>query len=111
MSYASEYRRSLADPEGFWRERAAELPWLEFPPTVLDRDGKGAWRWYHGGLTNTCWLALDRHVEEGRGDAVALITTRRSLGRSPVSLAPNCSAAPRGLPAASPRLASPRATG
>ena len=73
MSYASEYRRSLADVEGFWRERAAELPWLEFPPTVLDRDGKGAWRWYHGGLTNTCWLALDRHVEEGRGDAVALI--------------------------------------
>ncbi len=73
MSYATEYRRSLADPEGFWRERAAELPWLEFPPTVLDRDGKGAWRWYHGGLTNTCWLALDRHVDEGRGDATALI--------------------------------------
>ena len=73
MSYITEYERSLADPEGFWRDRAAELPWLEFPSTVLDRDGKGAWRWYHGGLTNTCWLALDRHVEEGRGDATALI--------------------------------------
>ena len=73
MSYASEYRRSLTDVEGFWRERAAELPWLKFPSTVLDRDGKGAWRWYHGGLTNSCWLALDRHVEEGRGDATALI--------------------------------------
>ncbi|MDE0367632.1 MAG: propionyl-CoA synthetase [Gammaproteobacteria bacterium] len=73
MSYATEYRRSLDDPEGFWRERAAELPWLEFPPAVLDRDGKGAWRWYHGGVTNSCWLALDRHVEAGRGDSTALI--------------------------------------
>ena len=73
MSYATEYQRSLADPEGFWRDRAAELPWLQFPPTVLDRDHKGAWRWYHGGMTNSCWLALDRHVDEGRGDATALI--------------------------------------
>lgn len=73
MNYADEYRRSLADPEGFWRERAAELPWLEFPPTVLDRDSRGAWRWYHGGKTNSCWLALDRHVEAGRGDQPALI--------------------------------------
>ena len=73
MSYATEYRRSLADPEGFWRERAAELPWLEFPPTVLDRDARGAWRWYRGGRTNSCWLALDRHVQDGRGDQTALI--------------------------------------
>ncbi len=73
MSYATEYQRSLADPQGFWRERAAELPWLEFPSTVLDRDGKGAWRWFHGGVTNSCWLALDRHVDEGRGDTTALI--------------------------------------
>ena len=73
MSYADVYQRSLADPEGFWRERAAELPWLKFPPSVLDRDARGAWRWYHGGKTNSCWLALDRHVDAGRGDQVALI--------------------------------------
>ena len=67
--------------EGFWRDRARELPWLEFPSTVLDRDSKGAWRWYHGGQTNTCWLALDRHVEEGRGDATALIHDSPVTGR------------------------------
>ena len=73
MSYASLYQRSLTDPEGFWRERAEEIPWLEFPPSILDQDSNGAWRWFRGGKTNACWLALDRHVEAGRGDQTALI--------------------------------------
>ena len=73
MSYASLYQRSLTDPEGFWRERAEEIPWLKFPPSILDQDGNGAWRWFGGGKTNACWLALDRHVEAGRGDQTALI--------------------------------------
>ena len=73
LSYASLYQRSLTDPEGFWRERAEEIPWLEFPPSVLEQDRNGAWRWFRGGKTNTCWLALDRHVEAGRGEQTALI--------------------------------------
>ena len=73
MSYAAEYQRSLTDPEGFWREQAESLPWYEFPPTILSQDENGAWRWFEGGVTNTCYLALDRHVEAGRGDEVALI--------------------------------------
>ncbi len=73
MSYASLYGQSLSDPEGFWRDRAAEIPWLEFPKTILDQDANGAWRWFSGGRTNTCWLALDRHVDDGRGGQTALI--------------------------------------
>jgi acyl-coenzyme A synthetase/AMP-(fatty) acid ligase len=73
MSYAAQYQRSLSDPEGFWREQAEALPWFTFPPTILDRDSQGAWRWFHGGKTNSCWLALDRHVEAGRGEQTALI--------------------------------------
>ena len=73
MSYTKAYERSIADPEGFWRERAAALPWLEFPKTILDQDANGAWRWYRGGITNSCWLAVDRHVDEGRGEQTALI--------------------------------------
>ena len=71
--YAEEYQRSLDDPEGFWADRAAEIDWFEFPTTILDQDGNGAWRWYRGGKLNTAWLALDRHVEAGRGDQTALI--------------------------------------
>jgi len=73
MSYATEYQRSLTDPEGFWREQAEALPWYEFPSTILSQDENGAWRWFEGGKTNTCFLALDRHVEDGRGDQTALI--------------------------------------
>ncbi|MCZ6710230.1 MAG: AMP-binding protein [Gammaproteobacteria bacterium] len=73
MSYAAQYQRSLSDPEGFWREQAEALPWYKFPPTILDRDRQGAWRWFHGGKTNSCWLALDQHVAAGRGEKIALI--------------------------------------
>ncbi|MCZ6855448.1 MAG: AMP-binding protein, partial [Gammaproteobacteria bacterium] len=73
MSYAQEYERSLTDPEGFWREKAELLPWFEFPETILDQDPNGAWRWFRGGKMNSCWLALDRHVEAGRGEQNALI--------------------------------------
>jgi propionyl-CoA synthetase len=73
VSYEREYRRSLEEPEAFWRERAEEIDWFEFPRVIRDRDPNGAWRWYRGGRLNTSWLALDRHVDAGRGDEVALI--------------------------------------
>ena len=73
MSYAEEYERSLTDPEGFWREQAEALPWFRFPEQILGQDENGAWRWFQGGLTNTCYLALDRHVAAGRGAQTALI--------------------------------------
>ena len=72
-AYAREFARALADPVQFWREQADALPWLTPPATVLDQDPSGAWRWFRGGQTNSCWLALDRHVEAGQGDRVALI--------------------------------------
>ncbi len=81
MSYDSEYRRSLTDPEGFWAERARELPWFEFPRTILGQDERGAWRWFQGGRTNSAWLALDRHVDAGRGDHIALIYDSPVTGR------------------------------
>ena len=81
MNQADLHRRSLADPQGFWRQRARELPWLEFPRQLLGRDESGAWRWFQGGLTNSCWLALDRHVAAGRGDQTALIYDSPATGR------------------------------
>ena len=81
MGYAHEYQRSLADPEGFWREQAQALPWFDFPDTILDRDPRGNWRWFHGGKTNSCWLALDRHVEDGRGAQTALIYDSPATGQ------------------------------
>ena len=78
--YAEAYRHSLDAPEDFWREQARDIDWFEFPTTILDRDDNGAWRWFRGGKLNTAWLALDRHVAAGRGDAVALIHDSPATG-------------------------------
>src|SRR5690242_12501878 len=73
MSYRDEYARSLADPEAFWRDKAALIEWIEPPRTVLAPDARGVARWFPDGRLNTAWLCLDRHVERGRGEQAALI--------------------------------------
>jgi propionyl-CoA synthetase len=73
MSYRDEYRRSIETPEAFWREKAREIDWFEFPQTILSRDDKGHYRWFQGGKLNTCHLAVDRHVERGNGDQTAIV--------------------------------------
>jgi propionyl-CoA synthetase len=71
--YHQVHARSLADPEGFWGEAAAEIDWIEPARKVFDPSMGLYGRWFTGGVVNTCYNALDRHVENGRGDQVALI--------------------------------------
>ena len=70
---ASVYRASLDDPEAFWAEAAEAIDWITPWDTVLERDATPAARWFVGGELNTCYNALDRHVEGGRGNQTALI--------------------------------------
>jgi acyl-coenzyme A synthetase/AMP-(fatty) acid ligase len=72
MTYQALYDRSLANPEGFWREQAQAIHWFKFPKTILSKDKDGLARWYKGGKLNTCYLAVDNHVENGRGDQTAI---------------------------------------
>ena len=67
------YRRSLDDPEGFWADAAASIDWIEPWDRVLDDSAAPFYRWFTGGRLNTCHNALDRHVEAGRADQLALI--------------------------------------
>jgi propionyl-CoA synthetase len=67
------YRRSLADPEGFWADAAAAIDWDEPWQRVLDDTRSPFYRWFTGGRLNTCHNALDRHVDGGRADQLALI--------------------------------------
>ena len=71
--YQEEFRRSLRDPEGFWGDAAKAIRWDTPPERVLDRSRPNFARWFPGARLNTCFNALDRHVEEGRGDQLALI--------------------------------------
>ena len=73
-SYQAVYRRSMDDPEGFWRDAATALDW-ETPPgeRILDAGHPPFYRWFPGARLNTCHNALDRHADGGRGDQPALI--------------------------------------
>ena len=73
MSYSDQYRRSLADPAAFWAEQAETLDWYRPPRQILEALDDGSHCWFADGLLNTCYLALDRHVEAGRGEQDALI--------------------------------------
>ncbi len=71
--YDEVYRRSLAEPEAFWAEAAEDIHWTKRWDRVLDDRRKPVYRWFSGGELNTCYNALDRHVEGGRADQRALI--------------------------------------
>ncbi|UTW05006.1 propionyl-CoA synthetase [Amphritea atlantica] len=73
MSYKEEYRRSIETPEVFWAEKAEAIKWFKAPETILSKDENGIDRWFADGELNTAYLALDYHVESGRGDQDALI--------------------------------------
>lgn len=73
MSYQQEYQSSISDPTSFWAEKAKLITWYKEPKNILSTDEQGIHRWYADGELNTCYLALDYHVENGRGDQAALI--------------------------------------
>jgi len=73
VSYDQAYARSLSDPDGFWGEAAQSIHWEKTWDRVLDDSHPPFFRWFAGAEINTCYNALDRHVEGGRGDQAALI--------------------------------------
>ncbi|HEX9163046.1 MAG TPA: propionyl-CoA synthetase [Thermoanaerobaculia bacterium] len=73
QTFDQVYARSINDPEGFWADAAKDVHWFRKWDRVLDRSRAPFYRWFTGGLTNTCYNALDLHVENGRGEQKALI--------------------------------------
>jgi len=79
--YAEVYRRSLEDPEGFWSEAAAAIHWEKRWDKLLDDSRAPFYRWFAGGVLNTCYNCLDRQVAEGRGQQAALIYDSAMTGQ------------------------------
>ena len=71
--YDEAYARSLRDPEGFWAAAAEDLYWERRWDRVFDDARPPYYRWFTGGVLNTCYNALDLHVDRGRGKQRALI--------------------------------------
>ena len=73
MSYQQEYEQSIKSPETFWGDKIDTLHWFKKPKSVLSKDSNGMDRWFADGELNTAYLALDYHVENGRGDTTAIL--------------------------------------
>jgi propionyl-CoA synthetase len=71
--YDELFQRSIKDPGGFWAEAAEDITWYRKWDKVLDASNPPFYRWFPGAELNTCYNALDRHVEGGRADQTALI--------------------------------------
>jgi propionyl-CoA synthetase len=79
-AYEDAHLNSLEDPEGFWGAAADDIDWTKKWDQVLDASNPPFYRWFVGGETNTCYNALDRHVENGRADQLALIYDSPATG-------------------------------
>jgi propionyl-CoA synthetase len=71
--YSSLYRSSLEHPEQFWANAAQDIDWITPWTSVMDSGTGPVPRWFVGGELNTCYNALDRHADGGRGNQTALI--------------------------------------
>ena len=73
MSYSEVYESWKANPEQFWMEAAKAISWDSAPTKALTDNGDGLYEWFADAKVNTCYNAVDRHVEQGRGEQTAII--------------------------------------
>ena len=71
--YDETYARSMKDPNGFWAAAAEDIHWDRRWDRVFDDSRRPFYRWFEGGELNTCYNALDLHVDRGRGKQRALV--------------------------------------
>ncbi len=73
MGYGKVYAAAAADPDGFWMDAANAIDWDKRPSKALFADKAPLYEWFVDGTLNACWNAVDRHVEAGHGDRLAII--------------------------------------
>ncbi len=73
MNFKEIYDKSIEKPDEFWREVADDIFWFKKPTKILNKANPPFYKWYEDGVTNTCYNALDLHIQNGLGDKTALI--------------------------------------
>ena len=71
--YNEIYENSIKNPEEFWQEISEDIFWFKKPTKILNKSNPPFYKWFEDGTTNTCYNALDHHINVGRGDKTALI--------------------------------------
>jgi len=79
--YQQAFLQSITDPDAFWGDAAELISWYRKPTVILDDSSAPLYRWFPDGVLNTCYNALDRHVEAGRGEQAALVYDSAMTGR------------------------------
>jgi Acyl-coenzyme A synthetases/AMP-(fatty) acid ligases len=67
------YEKSIKNPEKFWQEASEDIFWFKKPTKILNKSNPPFYKWFEDGVTNTCYNALDIHIDQGRGQKTALI--------------------------------------
>ena len=71
--YNEFYENSIQNPEQFWKEQADAIDWYTKPSVILSKDGNNYPMWFEDGMVNMCYLTIDKHIEDGFGDQIAII--------------------------------------
>ena len=67
------YQESINNPEKFWQEASNDIFWFKKPTKILNKSNPPFYKWFEDGVTNTCYNALDFHIDQGKGNKTALI--------------------------------------
>ena len=73
MNYQELYNESIQLPENFWKEQANQIEWHKKPSNILSTDENNYPLWFADGELNACYLALDKHIQDGFGENIAII--------------------------------------
>ena len=73
MNYSDFYQKSNDFPEEFWKEQSNEIEWFKKPEIILSKDQNDYPLWFEDGELNICYLAIDKHIEDGFGENIAII--------------------------------------
>ena len=72
-SFKNIYDQSINNPENFWQDVSNDVFWFKKPTKILDKSNPPFYKWFGDGVTNTCYNALDVHIDKGKGQKTALI--------------------------------------
>lgn len=67
------FKQSIEDKEHFWKQQAQEIDWFQFPAQILSEDDNNYTEWFSDGKLNMCYLCIDKHINDGFGEQVAII--------------------------------------
>ncbi len=71
--YQQIYDSSINNKEDFWKKVAEDIFWFKKPSKILNSSNPPFYRWFEDGTTNTCYNAIDHHINNGNGDKIAII--------------------------------------